>query len=194
MKTSKHFLLAAALVLLVGLSAGSFAQRKTGNQVLPPEPIDPSTFVNAIEITDGTLGYDGQTKEELAFGYAFLGQTSGAFPGTFTLSMNCTPAEPIPSGTSELKSGAWTLPVYLTGVKGGAAYVGSLYGTITKGTMNWDKTGTNSTVYFVLSVDGGTQAWDGTTGYAIFSGNMFDDEKGQTKLTGELVFTLRTMN
>ena len=92
--------------------------------------------VNAIEVTDGTMGYDGQTKEETAFGYSFLGRTTGAFPGSFTLSMNCAPAKAIAEGKSELRGGSWTLPVYMTEVRGG--YAGSLYGTIEKGSMTWD--------------------------------------------------------
>ena len=199
MKTSKHFLLAVAFVLLAGLGAGAMAQDKmdpTGLAFrLPPEPILTTVKVNAIEVTDGTIGYDSQTRQETAFGYSFLGQTTGALTGSFTLSMNCTPSTPIPGNASELTGGAWTLPVYLTGIKMGAGYAGSLYGTIAKGTMDWDKTGTNAQVYFVLSVDGGTQNWDGVEGFATFTGTLFVDEKTQkTMLSGELVFTFMMLN
>lgn len=189
MKTSKHILLTVVFVLLSGFGAGVMAQGKArGAFRLPPEPIVPVTTVNAIEVTDGTVGYD-QTKEETAFGYSFLGRTTGAFPGSFTLSMNCTPATPVAGGSSQLKGGTWTLPVYMTEFRGG--YAGSLFGTIAKGVMNWDKTGTNANVYIVLNVDGGTQAWDGVKGYATFAGTLFVDEKSQkTVLTGDLVFNI----
>ena len=192
MKTSKYFLLVAALVLLVGLVGTAMAQGKMDAKGsadrLPPEPIQPIVSVSSIEVTDGMVGVDKATGEETAFGYSFMGQTTGSLPGTFTLSMNCAPAVPIPGGISELSGGSWTLPVYMTSVKG--TYAGSLYGTIAKGTMSWDKTGTNATVYIVLNVSG-TKAWEGVSGYASFAGNLYVDEKTQkTLLDGTLVFTL----
>jgi hypothetical protein len=203
MKTSKHILLTLVFVLLSGLGAGVMAQNKAGAAFrLPPEPIVSITKVNAIEVTDGTMGFDSQTKQETAFGYSFLGRTTGAFPGSFTLSMNCTPPPtkldldaiggvgivPVPFVRPiELTGGSWTLPVYITAIRG-AGYAGSLYGTIAKGEMNYDKTGTKANVYVVLNVDGGTQDWDGVKGYATFAGTLFVDEKTQkTMLTGALV-------
>jgi len=193
MKTSKHLLFAAAFVLLAGLCFGAMAQGKMDPQGsalrLPPEPIL-IVKVNAIEVADGVIGLDNQTKKETAFGYSFLGRTTGSLPGSLTLSMNCTPATPIPGVTTELTGGAWTLPVYMTGIKG-TGYAGSLYGTIANGKMNWDKTGTNADIYFVLNVDGGTQSWDGVQGYATFVGTLLVDEKTQkTMLSGDLVFNI----
>lgn len=193
MKTRKYFLLVVAFVLLVSLVATAMAQGKMdpkGSAIrLPPEPIQPIVSVSAIEITDGTVGMDIKGTET-AFGYSFLGQTTGSLPGSFTLSMNCAPAKPLPGVTSELTGGSWTLPVYMTSIKGGTSYAGSLYGTIAKGTMTWDKTGTNATVYIVLDVKG-TQTWEGVGGYASFAGTLYVDEKTQkTLLDGTLVFSL----
>jgi hypothetical protein len=193
MKTSKHFLLATAFMLLVGLG-GAMAQGTMEQEGLdfrlPPEPIVPVVHVTAVEVSDGVLGFDNQTKNETIFGYSFLGQTTGSMPGSFTLSMNCTPATAVPGGASDMTGGSWTLPVYTTAFRGGE-YQGSLYGTIAKGTMNWDKTLTNANIYFVLNVDGGTLTWDGMGGYATFVGTMYVDEKTQkTTLTGDLVFSL----
>jgi hypothetical protein len=104
--------------------------------------------------------------------------------------MNCAPALPIPGSTSEVSGGSWTLPVYMTSIKGGTSYAGSLYGTIAKGEMSWDKTGRYATVYIVLDVHG-TQSWEGVGGYASFTGNLYVDEKTEkTMLDGTLVFTL----
>jgi len=184
MKTRKRILLALAFVLVAGLCTGAMAQ-------VNRDPILPFVKVNAIEITDGTVGLDNEAKKETAFGYSFLGQTTGSFPGSFTLSMNCTPATPTPGDISELTGGAWTLPVYMMGMKGSNGYAGSLYGTIAKGSMNWDKTGASADVYIVLNVDGGTQSWNGVQGYATFVGTLSVDEKTQkTTLSGELVFTI----
>lgn len=204
MKTSKYFLLAAAFVLLVG-SGGIMAQGKMeSNFRIPPEPVGLVTTVNAIEVTDGTVGYDGQGKQEIQFGYSFLGRTTGAFPGSFTLFMNCTArhqllgdtgevtGDALGANTSELTGGAWTLPVYVGALKGGG-YAGSLYGTIAKGTMNYDELGTGANVYIVLNVDGGTQSWEGVTGFATFTGTLLVDEKTQkTMLSGDLVFNIIT--
>jgi hypothetical protein len=191
MKTRKHIFMAAAFVLLAGLGTamGQGKMNKNGATFrLPPEPIGPVVKINAFEVTDGSIGYR-PTKEETMFGYTFLGRTSGSLPGSITLSMNCTPATPTPGGSSALTGGSWTLPIYMTEVRGG--YAGSLFGTIVKGTMTWDKTGTNANIYFVLNVDGGTQSWEGIQGYATFAGTLFVDEKTQkTMLTGEMVFNL----
>ena len=62
MKTSKYFLLVAALVLLVGLVGTAMAQGKMDSKGsafrLPPEPIQPIVSVSAIEVTDGIVGMD----------------------------------------------------------------------------------------------------------------------------------------
>lgn len=189
MNTSKHLLLVAAFVLLASLGS-AMAQGKMdrkGAAIMPPEPIQPTVHVNAIEVTDGNIGYDIE-KRETMFGYSFLGRTSGSFPGSFTLSMNCTPAIPIPSDSTQLTGGAWTLPVYKASFNG-ASYAGSLYGSIVNGKMNWDKTGTSADVYFDLNIEGGTQSWERVQGSATFVGFLSFDEKTQkTTLTGDLVF------
>jgi hypothetical protein len=192
MKTSKLFIFAAAFALVAVLSVSAMAQRTMRQEGsafrLPPEPINPVVKVSAIEVTDGTVGMDARSKTETMFGYSFLGRTTGSLPGSFTLSMNCAPAIAVPEGTTELTGGSWTLPVYMLGLKS-TGYAGSLYGTISKGEMNWDKTGTNAYVYIVLNVDGGTQNYDGVSGYATFAGTLFVDEKTQkTTLTGDMVF------
>ena len=183
------FQFAAAFALLTALSAGVMAQRKaSGAFRLPPEPIGSVVKVNAIEVADGTMAYDSQTKEETEFGYTFLGRTTGALPGSFTLSMNCTSAEAIPDGKGAMTGGSWTLPVYLTDIRG-SSYAGSLYGTILKGSMVWDGKGTSATIYMVLNVAGGTQAWEGVGGFATFAGTLVVDEKTDTTtLTGDMVF------
>jgi hypothetical protein len=197
MRTNKLFLflLAVTLVLMTGLSLGAMAQGKVQpagsiGWLPPPEPIVPTVTVNAIEVSDGIIGFDNQTKSETVFGYSFLGQTTGSMHGSLSLSMNCTPAIPIPGGESQLTGGSWTLPVYLTAQQGGG-YAGSLYGTIANGTMTWDRTGTNANVYFVLNVDAGTQQWNGVRGYATFAGTIsFGEKTRQTTLSGNLVFNI----
>jgi hypothetical protein len=206
MKTTKHFLLAAVFALVSALGAGVTAQGQMNSAFpLPPEPIDPVTQVTAVEVSDGTLGYHSETKQKTAFGYSFLGQTTGAFPGSFTISMDCAPPPsvleadetgvigiiPIKPPNSELTGGSWTLPVYFTSERLGVNYAGSLYGTVSKGTMTWDTTGTNATIYIVLNVEGGTQAWEAVGGFATFTGKLYVDEKTQkTTISGSLVFNI----
>jgi hypothetical protein len=193
MKTSKYFLFAAIFVLLTGLSFGVMAQGRmsSGDSIVrlpPPEPIfGPSVRVNAIEVSDGTMGFDNQRNAETMFGYSFLGRTTGSLPGSFNLSMNCAPAIPMAGEISEVTGGTWTLPVYMADTKAGG-YAGSLYGTIAKGTMLWDQVG-SAEVYIVLNVKGGTQTWDSVEGFATFTGTIFVDEKTKkTMLSGELLF------
>lgn len=196
MNTSKHFLLAATFVMLTGLYAGAVAQSKTSAFQLPPEPYSDVIKVNAIRISEGTTGYDGQTHQESKFGYSFLGRTSGSLPGSFTLFMNYAPAIPLPrdSGaiptpgdSSTLTGGAWALPVYGAFTKlGGDGYAGSVYGSVAGGKMSWDKAGTSAEVYIILNVDGGTKSWDRVKGLATFVGTLSTDEKGATILNGDL--------
>ena len=188
MKTNKQILLAAAFVLLAsfGTAMAQGRMNQSAAVKLPPEPIGSVVKVNAIEVSDGIAGW-GLNKEETVFGYSFMGRTTGAFPGSVTLSMNCTPAIPIRGKASDISGGSWTLPVYMTEIRTG--YAGSLYGTIAKGTMTWDAKGTSATIYIVLNVDGGTQVYDGTTGFASFAGTLLVDEKTEkTTLTGDMVF------
>ena len=78
----------------------------------------------------------------------------------------------------------------MTTIKGGTSYAGSMYGTIASGTMTWDKTGMNATVYMLLNVKG-TETWEGYSGYASFTGNLYVDARTQkTMLDGTLVFTV----
>lgn len=181
-------------MLLIGLCAGAMAQGKVDSKgsafQLPPDPILPFVKVTAVEITDGTVGIDIDTKKETLFGYGFMGQTIGSLPGMLTLAMNCSPVIPIPGEVTLAKGGTWTLPVYLPSLRG-SNYAGTLYGTVAKGTLNWNKAGDTADVYIVLNVDGGSEAWDGVHGYATFTGTSFVDAlTKKTTLKGELVFTI----
>jgi hypothetical protein len=189
MKISKHILFATAFVLVAGL--GTAMAQTLGAIRLPPDPIVQVTHLNAIEITDGIAGVDDATKTETLFGHSFMGRTTGAFPGSFSLSMNSTPVIPVPGFGIELTGGAWSLPVYTTSLKGVPGYAGALYGAVNKGSMEWDKTGTTANVFLELGVNGGTQTWNGYLGYATFSGTLFFDEKTRkTTITGDLVFNI----
>ncbi len=186
MKTSKLILSAAAFVLLAGLSITN-AQRPSKEQSFRPLPIE-STHFEGVKSADGMPGFD-MDKEEAAFGYTFLGQTSGAYPGSLTLSLNLTPRELKPGVENTIKSGSWTLPVYYKN-ESTSEYVGSLYGTITKGTINWDDP-TSAQIFLELDVAGGTEKFEGRTGSATFVGRVFVDEKtSKTTLSGDLMITL----
>jgi hypothetical protein len=193
MKTSKYFLFVAAFVVVIGLSLGAMAQKRldvTKSTIGLPSPTVPTVNIIAIEVSDGTLGLDSRDNTETTFGYSFLGRASGSLSGSFTLSMNCAPAIPVPGDTTQLTGGSWTLPVYMGTMKGGG-YAGSLYGTVAKGSMNWDQLGTTADVHILLNVDGGTQTWDGEQGYATFEGTLsVDPQTGKANLTGDAVFSI----
>jgi hypothetical protein len=192
MNSSKRILIATALVLLAGLGTGTTAQSKADLRVsnIVPIPVETTVTlkVNAIEINDGVVGVDPRFGETV-FGYNLLGLTSGELPGSFMLSMNCAPAIFTPGGSNQIAGGAWSLPVYMRPLKGlNIAYMGSLYGTIVNGKMDWDKLG-NADIYMTFSVDGGTQTWDRAKGTGTFQGTLTADEKGTSTLRGELTIT-----
>jgi hypothetical protein len=201
MNTSKQLILAAALVLLAGLCAGATAQQlKTETKTQAPvSPGDTVTLkLNAIEVAEGARAFDYNITptdlrpepllREVLFGYSFLGRTSGGLPGSLSLSMNCTPATFTPGGTNEMAGGTWSLPVYNNrGVLDAYyrvgvfdSYVGALYGNITGGTINWDKTGTVGVFDMTFVMTGGTKAFAGLSGKGTLQGTLFESEKGTT--------------
>jgi hypothetical protein len=202
MNTSKRLMITAAFILIACLAASAGAQRKTSlpvDNISPPQPIDQNVTMklNAIEISDGIVGLDPKfggaagfsRAGETIFGYAFLGRTSGTLPGSFMLSMNCTPAVFTPGGANEITGGMWTLPVYALPFKGlDTVYMGSLYGEPVSGNMGWDKEG-NAEVFVNLTIEGGTQNWAGVKGYGTFEGTVTTSGKGGTTLTGVLTLT-----
>ena len=191
MKT-KRFMFIAALILVAGLFAGAAAQRTTTLQagISPPQPVDTTVTMqlNSVEVTDGTIALDPKRGESI-FGYGFLGRTSGDLPGSFMFSMNCFPSFFAPGGTNEITGGMWTLPVYMRPYKVlNTTYMGSLFGTVVSGSMDWDKTGT-ALFFFAFNVDGGTQNWAGVKGYGTFKGTLIQNEKTGTTLSGWLTIT-----
>lgn len=189
---TKRYMIIAALILVAGLAAIAPAQSKADLEINPPQPIDNSITLqlNAVEVSDGVVGLDPRyQKSETIFGYAFLGRTTGELPGSFMFSMNCFPAAFTPGELNEITGGVWTLPVYARPFKGlNNVYMGSLYGNLVGGNMQWDKEG-NAGVFFTFNVDGGTQTWDGAQGYGTFKGLLTRNEKGTSTLSGELNIT-----
>ena len=189
---TKRLFITAAFILVVGLGTSVTAQRKTSLQagITPPQPVDTTVTLelNSVEVTDGTIAFDPKRGDSM-FGYGFLGRTSGDLPGSFMFSMNCFPSFFAPGGTNEITGGMWTLPVYMTPFKGlNTTYMGSLYGTLVNGSMDWDKTGT-AQVFFAFNVDGGTQNWAGVKGYGTFKGTLSENEKTGTTMSGWLTIT-----
>jgi hypothetical protein len=188
MRKSKYFWLAMVCLLLAGLADNAQAQRAAA--LYPQGQVGPSGMVtvNALQISEGELAFHYRMQSDTMFGLSFLGQTSGDFPGTLTLSLNATTGS---VGTGNGKSsnlitgGSWTLPVYRTDVRGG--FVGSIYGTISQGeivpTANPDK----REVSMTLNIQGGTLAYQGAAGTATFTGTLTVDPRGNG---GELEGTL----
>jgi hypothetical protein len=204
MKPIKHLILALSIALSAGLCTSAGAQVRKDTQQSAVVALDANTIslkLRSIEIAGGTTGFDyGASSAEVVlpplqprqilFGYSFLGRTVGDLPGSFALSMNCTPATFEPGGSNELVGGTWSLPVYVTGRLFGTTYVGALYGHVTGGKMVWDKTGATSTVDMNFTVDGGTQKLINSTGEGSFQGVLTESEKGAT-LDGVLTLTFK---
>lgn len=182
---TRRFMIIAALILVAGLGANAAAQGQTN--------LGDTTVIlklHAVEVNDGIIGVD-PNKGETMFGYGFLGRISGDLPGSFTFSMNCFPAVFEPGEANEITGGMWTFPVYMRPSKEeDTVYMGSFYGSLVDGKMRWDKEG-NAEVHLAFKVDGGTLHWDGVTGFGFFEGTMTTDEKGSSKLDGELTLIYR---
>lgn len=129
-----------------------------------------------------------------AYGWMCYAKTTGAFPGSFTVSMDYLGTK-APGTSSSISGGSWTLPVYTTskfsklGPIPLESYQGVLFGTVEGGAITWGKDG-NATMELKLIVQGGTQAFAGYSGGAVLYGTLAYSEKG-APWTGTIYFEFK---
>jgi hypothetical protein len=190
MRARKYFWLAVICLLMTGAGADTMAQdTQDVNPDGVPTARQTSVSVDAIQVSDGERLIDPNSQRETTFGLGFLGRTTGDLPGSVTFALNVTNSPETRNNVSAITGGPWTLPVYMTEVRGG--FAGSIFGTISDGVIIWDRTNNTAQVSMTLKVEGGTLAWDGATGSATFDGTLVpEDKSSRYRLRGKLSITL----
>ena len=173
--------MAFAVALLVTLVLSGAVQAQSGTAV----------SFKGLEISGG---YEEPGE---AYGWMCYAKTTGAFPGSFTMSMNYLGTKE-PGTSSSISGGSWTLPVYTTskfsrfGPIPLESYQGVLFGTVEAGAVTWGKDG-NATMELKLTVKGGTQGFVGYSGDAVLYGTLAYSEKG-APWTGTIYFNFDQTN
>lgn len=186
----RNFWLAVICLLMTGVGADTMAQDAQGlDAERGPMAREARVSVDAIQVNQGERFIDPSSQRDTTFGLGFLGRTAGDLPGSVTFALNVTNSPETRSNTSAITGGPWTLPVYMTEVRGG--FAGSLFGTISDGVIVWDRINNTAQVSMTLKVEGGTVAWEGATGSASFDGTLVpEDKSSRYRLRGKLSFTL----
>lgn len=117
-----------------------------------------SDILRGIEVSPGFI--IGNTR----VGTTFVGGATGQLPGAWAVSVNYTPPAPGMNVTNTIVGGRWELAVFRN-----RRFVGKLFGTVTTGTVSWNKDGTEAGVAASLTVNGGTGLFAGANGTGTFS-------------------------
>lgn len=139
----------ACLVAVLVLAA---LVRTTPTQAAPP------TFV--VDVVQGEETSTGTIVGNTRQGATFSGMATGTLPGTFTVSVDYTPARPVCGGTNRITGGTFTL----------VTSTGTLTGRIAAGTVEFDPFCAFGAVSAKLIVTGGTGAYAGAHGSGRFTG------------------------
>lgn len=107
-----------------------------------------------IEISAGTIS--GDTR----FGATFVGNTSGDLTGVLVSSVNYTPPSPGPNVTNDIVGGEWAL----------CGPQGTVYGTFTSGTVQWNVDESLADVAANMTIAGGSINGIPVSGTGTFSG------------------------
>ncbi|MEW6233455.1 MAG: hypothetical protein AB1566_14235 [Chloroflexota bacterium] len=143
--------------LAAGLAATTYSDTIVGYEIFPG-------------VTDPSTG--------IVYGTTFVGRASGELPGWWRVSVNYQgPAVKEAGKTNAILGGTWKL----------SNWKGSVYGSVTGGTVTWID-GTHANVTGSLSVVGGTGAYVGWAGVGGFEG-LLDETVFPPKLTGTLTLT-----
>lgn len=146
---------AAATAILEQLPAAPPASAPTPATVTTPTYADVVLPGRGIEISAGTISGD------IRLGATFIGEMAGDLPGVLVSSVNYTPPSPGPNITNDIVGGEWAL----------CGPWGTVFGTFTSGTVQWNADETLADVIANMSVLGGSvNGIPVTGGTGTFSG------------------------
>jgi len=134
-----------SVVLLSGWFASALAQDR----------------LQGIEISAGRI------VGKYRMGATFVGSAGGTLPGAFSVSINYTPNSPGANVTNSIVGGNWMLVVCQN-----RQFLGTLFGTIPRGSAVWNADGTVANVSADLTILGGTGRYARKRGTGSFSGTL----------------------
>ncbi len=143
----------------IALAPGLLAAVVLANLALPLRLIDAP--IQGVETSIGTV------VGGVRYGAAFVGTAHGGMAGTFTATVNYRPALPNPGAVSSIIGGSWSLAVYQ-----GNHYRGTLFGTLTRGTVAWNLDVTVASITADLTIAGGMGDYLTARGHGHFAGTL----------------------
>ena len=133
-------LLVVAAVMATTLAFGGTAFAQTAPTTTPTTPTTYTDTVQGTEFSAGTI--EGDTR----FGASFAGEVTGDLPGVLVATTDYTPPSPGPNITNNLVGGEWML----------LGERGTVFGSFSGGTVQWNADGTLADIVAGMSVLGGS--------------------------------------
>lgn len=137
-----------------------------------------SSSFTGLEVTPGWVENDD------VYGWVCYGRLTGQVNGNMTLTMDYA-GLPVLGGSQPVERGTWTIPVYTQTIRG-LTYMGVIYGAVAGGEIQWDTYG-NATIMLDLTITGGSQTLQGSTGKAQLFLSSYWDGSG-TRMKGDIYF------
>jgi len=173
----------AIAIFMAGALASATAQVR-----LPPVPvIGPLSGTYKMTMAANELS-PGDTEYAMAetYGWTCYGETAGDLTGFMFVSMNYSLPEyfvqPVdgvigivpPQPVSKVTGGSWSKLIFIKG-----KYVGSVYGKIVGGTLEWSSKDMSARMILELTADNGTGAFVDNVGKGSFEGTLTPSQKEQ---------------
>jgi hypothetical protein len=133
-------LLVVAAVMATTLAFAGTAFAQTAPTTTPTTPATYTDTVQGTEFSAGTI--EGDTR----FGASFAGEATGNLPGVLVATTDYTPPSPGPNTTNNLVGGGWAL----------LGERGTVFGSFSGGTVQWNADGTLADIVADMSVLGGS--------------------------------------
>ena len=189
----KLLAITAIVIFMAGALTSATAQIR-----LPPVPvIGPLNGTYKMAVTANVLSAgDAEYAMSETYGWTCYGETTGDLTGFMFVSMNyslpeyfiqpvddvigISPPQPI-FQASRITGGSWSKLIFIKG-----QYVGSVYGRIVGGTMEWSSKDMSAKLILELSADNGTGAFVDNVGKGTFEGLVPSQNTKDGSITGVL--------
>jgi hypothetical protein len=138
-------LIATVLLVVTAVMATTLAFAGTAFAQTAPTttPTTSATYTDTVQGTEFSAGtIEGDTR----FGASFAGEATGNLPGFLVATTDYTPPSPGPNITNNLVGGGWAL----------LGERGTVFGTFSGGTVQWNADGTLADIVADMSVLGGS--------------------------------------
>lgn len=136
--TTVLLVVAAVMATTLAFAGTAFAQTAPTTT-----PTTPATYTDTVQ---GTEFSAGKIVGDTRFGASFAGEATGNLPGFLVATTDYTPPSPEPNITNNLVGGGWTL----------LGERGTVFGSFSGGTVQWNADSTLADIVADMSVLGGS--------------------------------------